>query len=146
MLLLLFSHVWLFVTPWTVTHQAPLFMGFPGKNTGVGCHFLPQRIFPTTHDWIHVSCIDRWIFLPLNHQESLGLHKVTIKDKIIWKLWVLSITSIFNIFRLYMVIIKDIILRIKVIFKTHHFQIILLLLTFYCYLCSWDYLCNVYIW
>jgi len=23
------SHVWLFETPWTVTHQAPLFMGFP---------------------------------------------------------------------------------------------------------------------
>ena len=20
---------------------------FPGKNTGVGCHFLPQGIFPT---------------------------------------------------------------------------------------------------
>ena len=25
---------------------------FPGKNTGVGCHFLSQGIFPT-----HVSCI-----------------------------------------------------------------------------------------
>ena len=25
---------------WTVAHQAPLSMGFPGKNTGVGCHFL----------------------------------------------------------------------------------------------------------
>ena len=23
-----FSHVWLFVTPWTVVHQVPLFMGF----------------------------------------------------------------------------------------------------------------------
>ena len=22
-------------------------MDFPGKNTGVGCHFLLQRIFPT---------------------------------------------------------------------------------------------------
>ena len=27
-------------TVWTVAHQAPLSMGFPGKNTGVGCHFL----------------------------------------------------------------------------------------------------------
>ena len=34
-------------TPWTVAHQAPLFMGFSGKNTGVGCHALLQGIFPT---------------------------------------------------------------------------------------------------
>ena len=27
-------------TPWTVAHQAPLSKDFPGKNTGVGCHFL----------------------------------------------------------------------------------------------------------
>ena len=33
-----------FVTPWTVAHQAPLFMGFPGKNTWVGCHLLLQGI------------------------------------------------------------------------------------------------------
>ena len=51
-----FSHVPLFVTPWTVAHQPPLSMGFPGKNigvgfpdknTGVGCRFLLQGIFPT---------------------------------------------------------------------------------------------------
>ena len=28
-------------------HQAALFMGFPSKNTGVGCHFLLQGIFVT---------------------------------------------------------------------------------------------------
>ena len=27
-------------TPWTVACQAPLLMNSPGKNTGVGCHFL----------------------------------------------------------------------------------------------------------
>ena len=32
-------------TLWTVAHQAPLSMGFAGKNTGVGCHFLLQGIF-----------------------------------------------------------------------------------------------------
>ena len=42
-----FSHAWLFVTLWTITRQAPLSMEFPGKNTGVGCHFLLQRIFQT---------------------------------------------------------------------------------------------------
>ena len=33
--------------PWTVAHQAPLFMGFPGKNTGVGSHSLLQGIVTT---------------------------------------------------------------------------------------------------
>ena len=33
------------VTLWTVARQAPLSMGFPGKNTGVGCHLLLQRVF-----------------------------------------------------------------------------------------------------
>ena len=41
-----FRHVWLFVTPWTVACQTPLLCPWdsPGKNTGVGCHFLLQRI------------------------------------------------------------------------------------------------------
>ena len=36
------SRVQLFGTSWTIVHQAPL-----GKNTGVGCYFLLQGIFPT---------------------------------------------------------------------------------------------------
>ena len=32
--------------PWTVAHQA-LLWDFPGKNTGMGCHFLLQGIFLT---------------------------------------------------------------------------------------------------
>ena len=53
------SRVWLFATPWTVAYQASLSMGFsrqeywsglpfpsPGKNTGVGSHFLLQGLFP----------------------------------------------------------------------------------------------------
>ena len=39
------SHVWLFGTPWTVSLLCP--WNFPGKNTGVGCHFLFQGIFLT---------------------------------------------------------------------------------------------------
>ena len=39
------SRVWLFVTPWTVATRL-LPWDFPGKSTGVGCHFLLQRIFP----------------------------------------------------------------------------------------------------
>ena len=34
----------LFCDPWTVALQAP--WGSPSRNTGVGCHFLLQEIFP----------------------------------------------------------------------------------------------------
>ena len=40
------SCVWLFETTWTA-HEVPLSMDFPGKNTGMGCHFLLQGIFWT---------------------------------------------------------------------------------------------------
>ena len=43
----LLSRVWLFVTSWTVAHQAPPSMEFLDKSTGAGCHFLLQGIFPT---------------------------------------------------------------------------------------------------
>ena len=42
----LLSCIQLFATSWTVAHQVPLSMEF-SKNTGVDCHFLLQRIFPT---------------------------------------------------------------------------------------------------
>ena len=41
------NYVQLFVVSWTVAHQAPLSMDSPGKNAGVGCHFLLQGFFPT---------------------------------------------------------------------------------------------------
>ena len=41
------SCVRLFVTPWTLAHQAPLSWDFPGKSTGVGCRFLLQGMFLT---------------------------------------------------------------------------------------------------
>ena len=34
-------------TLWTVAHQVLCPWGFPGKDTGVGCHLLLQGIFPT---------------------------------------------------------------------------------------------------
>ena len=43
LLLSRFSCVQLFATPWTLL--CPWY--FPGKNTGVGCRFLLQGIFPT---------------------------------------------------------------------------------------------------
>ena len=42
LLLSCFSRVRLCATPETAAHQAPPSLGFSGKNTGVGCHFLLQ--------------------------------------------------------------------------------------------------------
>ena len=39
-----FSRVRLCATPQTAAHQAPHPWDSPGKNTGVGCHFLLQHI------------------------------------------------------------------------------------------------------
>ena len=42
LLLSRFSHVQLCATPYMAAHQAPRPWDSPGKNTGVGCHFLLQ--------------------------------------------------------------------------------------------------------
>ena len=42
-----FSHVQIFETLWTVSHQLLWPWDFPGKNNGVSCHFLFQGIFLT---------------------------------------------------------------------------------------------------
>ena len=57
--LCVFSHVWLFATPRTVAHQAPLSLDFTGKSIGVGWYCLLQRIF-LTQGLSHISCIS-WI-------------------------------------------------------------------------------------
>ena len=46
--------------------------GFPGKNTGVGCHFLHQRIFPTQGS---NPSLQHWEAdsLPVNHLGSPSL-------------------------------------------------------------------------
>ena len=59
-----FSHVQLFVTPWTVAHQAALSMGFPSKSIGVGCHALLQGIFLTQRSNLHLLCLLRWQMPP----------------------------------------------------------------------------------
>ena len=52
-----FSHIWLFVTLWTVAHQGIRLLcpwDSPGKNAGVGCHALLQGIFPTQRSNPHL--------------------------------------------------------------------------------------------
>ena len=79
------------VTSWTVARQAPLSMGFPSKNTGMGCHFLPQGIFLTQGS--NLSLLHWQIdSLPLSHQGSplTGLRR--LKSEGCWNcasLWIL---------------------------------------------------------
>ena len=46
-LLMSLNHVQLLVTPWAVATRLLCPWDFPGKDTGVGCHFLLRRIFLT---------------------------------------------------------------------------------------------------
>ena len=64
------SHVRLFVAQRTVAQQAPLSWNFPDKDTGAGCHFLLQGLFPTQRlnpCLLHLQGDS----LPQNHQGSL---------------------------------------------------------------------------
>ena len=84
-----------FATPWTIDHQAPLSMDFPGKNTVVGCHSLLPGTFPT-RDQMHVSCIGRWI---LYHWTTREAH-IDIYQNINVKLDILGINKYLTTFAL----------------------------------------------
>ena len=66
----LLSGVWIFATlcKKIIVHQAPLSVG-PSKNTGVGCHFLLQGIFPTQGSNLCLLCLLNWQVdsLPMSH-------------------------------------------------------------------------------
>ena len=49
------SQLCLTATPWTVACLAPVSMGFPGKNTGVGC-LSSSRGSSQPRDWSDISC------------------------------------------------------------------------------------------
>ena len=51
-----FSRVQLCVTPWTAAHQAPCPWDSPGKNTGVGSHFLLQCMKGKSKSEVTQSC------------------------------------------------------------------------------------------
>ena len=68
----LYVHVQLCSTlcdPWTLATRLLCPWDFPGKNTGVGCHFLLQGIFPAQGLSMHLM---RWQVdsLPLNQLGS----------------------------------------------------------------------------
>ena len=51
------SWVQLFVTLWTVAHQAPLFWDSTGRNNGMACHFLLQGMPQTQGSNLHLLCL-----------------------------------------------------------------------------------------
>ena len=51
-----FSHVRLCATPWTAAHRLPRSWDSPGKNTGVGCHFLLQCMKVKSESEVAQSC------------------------------------------------------------------------------------------
>ena len=59
LLLSRFSRVRLCVTPETAAHQAPRPWDSPGKNTGVGCHFLLQCMKVKSESEVAQSCPTR---------------------------------------------------------------------------------------
>ena len=60
---------------------------FPGKNTGVGCHFFLQGIFPTQGRNLHLL---HWQagFLPLSHHRSpINKYIDVVLSVKIWLVW-----------------------------------------------------------
>ena len=86
------SHVRLFLTPWTVAHQSPLFWGFSRQEYWSGWPYLLQGIIPTQGSnpglphwlfiYLFIVWITRWKLLHI-----LKLWKTTIKNifKVMWK-------------------------------------------------------------
>ena len=70
------THAQLFATPWTVANQHPLSMGFPGKSTRAGCHFLLQRILPTQGSKLRLL---RCILYHWTTREARRFHHSTFK-------------------------------------------------------------------
>ena len=67
------SRVQLFGTPWTIAHRLLGPWDSPDKNTGMGCHFLLQGIFPTQGSNSCILCllhwqVDSWPFSHLGRQ------------------------------------------------------------------------------
>ena len=57
LLLSCFSRVRLCATPWTAAHQVLRPWDSPGKNTGVGCHFLLQCMKVKSQSEVAQSCL-----------------------------------------------------------------------------------------
>ena len=84
----LLSRVWLFANPWTVPARLLCPWDFPGKNTGAGCHFLLQGIFPTQGSNLGLlNC--RQTLYHLSYQGSRPLSwYLTVKNHLHFQNWI----------------------------------------------------------
>ena len=72
-----FSCVQLYVTLWTIAHQAPLPIRIPqNKNTRAGCHVLLQGISSTEGSNPRLFCLLHWYIssLPYHHLGRLNIY------------------------------------------------------------------------
>ena len=95
------SHVWLFVTPWNVAHQAPLSMGFSRQEywTGLPCTSPSDLTDPGIEpmspvSWIGGQIIYNWAtwewFTKCFHIHCLSyyyLHNSFRMDLLVWYPW-----------------------------------------------------------
>ena len=89
------SHVRLFVTPWTVAHQAPLSMGILQARILEWVAMPSPRGSSQPKDQScpsYISCIGRWVLYPLSHLGSPRKRQDVVKsrEKLLYlhtKLW-----------------------------------------------------------
>jgi len=70
------------VTPWTIACQAPLSWNLAGKNTGVGCYFFLQGIFPIQGSNLSPMspALAGGYFTPEPHGKPCSNYKLTLKQ------------------------------------------------------------------
>ena len=85
LLLSRFSRVRLCATPQTAAHQAPPSLGFSGKNTGVGCHFLLQYMKLKSESEVAQSCptLSKDYYNGIT-EKAVAPHSSTLAWKIPW--------------------------------------------------------------
>ena len=69
-----------FSTPRTVAHKLLCPWDFPGKNTGVGCHFLP-RGSSQPRGWTRIPCSDKQILYHWATREAPWVFDSTSKKE-----------------------------------------------------------------
>ena len=90
-----FSHIQLFVTPWTVARQAPLSMEFSRPRILEWVAMPSSRGSSQPRDQTHVSCVScigRWIFYHCATQEAQWnqVYILPKKEKILKQSWEIS--------------------------------------------------------
>ena len=86
-----FSRVWLFVTPRTVAHQAPLSMGFSRQEYWSGLPCPPPGDLPNPGiepKSLMSTCIGRWVLYHSCHLESHSLPPGAYNQVNQWCTWV----------------------------------------------------------